>query len=176
MSRLGKYVDDPDPLQMRRSMGRLLSGVSVVTAVDRAGDRHGMTISSLGSISLAPPIVMIALNFDTRTGVALQETGRFAVSILGEKQEAIARRFAVPGGERFEGGEFEEAPCGIPVVAEALVQFECEVHGRDVVGDHEVSFGRVVAARFREGAPLGFLGGRFGAFQDFGHEMLPWSF
>jgi flavin reductase (DIM6/NTAB) family NADH-FMN oxidoreductase RutF len=62
----------------------------------------------------------------------------------------------------------------IPVVAEALVQFECEVHGRDVVGDHEVSLSAVPSPRFREGAPLGFLGGRFGAFQT-GHEM-PWSF
>lgn len=175
-SRLGPWGIDPDGPGMRRTMGRWLTGVAVVTTVDEAGEYHGGTISSLQSISLEPPILMLALNFDTRTGDALRESGRFGVSVLGGKQEAIARRFAVRGGERFEGGEFEETPQGIPVVHGALSQAECALFEHHVIGDHDVFFGRVTASRHRSGSPLAFLGGRFGDFRDFGHEELPWIF
>lgn len=175
-SRLGAFTAEPDPMQMRTMMGRFLTGVAVVTAVDADGEQHGMTISSLQSISLEPPILMIALNFGTRTGEALAARGRFAVSILSAKQEAIARRFAVRGGERFEGGEFEAAPGGIPVVEGALAQAECSVHSRHVIGDHDVFFGAVEASRHREGSALVFAAGRFGDFRDFGHDEMPWSF
>ncbi len=175
-SRLGPWAPEPTGLEMRNTMGRFLTGVAVVTAIDAAGVHHGSTISSLQSISLEPPILMLALNFGTRTGVALQEDGRFAVSILGSKQEAIARRFAVRGGERFADGEFEDTPGGIPVVEGALAQTECALHAHHVIGDHDVFFGRVTASRNRLGSPLAFLGGRFGDFRDFGHEELPWSF
>lgn len=175
-SRLGPWTADPSGLEMRSAMGRFLTGVAVVTAVDADGVRHGSTISSLQSISLEPPILMLALNFGTRTGVALQESGRFAVSILGSKQESIARRFAVRGGERFADGEFEETPGGIPAVEGALAQTECALYEHHVIGDHDVFFGLVTASRNRMGNPLAFLGGRFGDFRDFGHEELPWSF
>lgn len=175
-SRLGPWTSEPTGLDMRNTMGRYLTGVAVVTAVDAAGAHHGSTISSLQSISLEPPILMLALNFGTRTGAALQEGGRFAISILGAKQEAIARRFAVRGGERFADGEFEGTPGGMPVVEGALAQAECVLHEHHVIGDHDVFFGRVTASRDRLGGPLAFLGGRFGDFRDFGHEELPWWF
>lgn len=177
VSRLGEWKPDPDGSAMRRTMGRWLTGVAVVTTVDAEGEYHGGTISSLQSISLDPPILMFALNLGARTGEAIRESGRFGISILGSKQEAVARRFAVPGGERFEGGEFEDSPTGIlPVVQGALAQAACELHGHQVVGDHDVYFGRVVGCRNRSGQPLAFLSGRFGDFRDFGHEELPWSF
>lgn len=175
-SRLGVWENAPDGPGMRRAMGRWLTGVAVVTTIDEAGEYHGGTISSLQSISLEPPILMLALNFNTRTGEALRESGRFGISILGGKQEAIARRFAVRGGERFEGGEFEDTPQGIPVVHGALTQAECTLFEHHVIGDHDVYFGQVTASRHRSGSPLAFLGGRFGDFRDFGHEEMPWSF
>ncbi|MCU1540456.1 MAG: nitrilotriacetate monooxygenase component b, partial [Arthrobacter sp.] len=115
---------EPDELVMRRTMGRFLTGVAVITT--KTGEElHGMTINSLTSISLKPPILMISLNFGTRTGEALLESGKFAISILGAKQESIARRFAVRGGERFDGGEFDLTDNGIPVIKGALSQADC---------------------------------------------------
>ncbi len=80
---------EPDALHMRRTMGRLLTGVAVITTKSD-GELHGMTINSLTSISLTPPILMISLNYGTRTGDALLRSGKFAISILGAKQESIA--------------------------------------------------------------------------------------
>lgn len=166
---------EPDALAMRQAMGRFLTGVAVVTT-DHDGEQCGMTINSLTSISLEPPILMISLNFGTRTGDALAASGRFAISILGAKQEAVARQFAVRGGARFEAGDFDTTPVGLPVVGEALSQLECEVAHQYTIGDHEVYFGRVTAARDRAGGGLAFSAGKFGSFQDFNHDAMPWSF
>jgi flavin reductase (DIM6/NTAB) family NADH-FMN oxidoreductase RutF len=176
-SRLGEWKPDPDRSAMRRTMGRWLTGVAVITTVDSAGVRHGGTISSLQSISYEPPILMFALNRGTRTGDALRQSGKFGVSILGTKQEAVARGFAVPGGTRFDDGKFEDSPDGtLPVVQGALAQAVCSVHSHQEVGDHDMFFGLVAAARHRSGQPLAFLSGHFGDFRDFGHEELPWWF
>jgi flavin reductase (DIM6/NTAB) family NADH-FMN oxidoreductase RutF len=166
---------EPDGLGMRQTMGRFLTGVAVITA-EHAGERHGMTINSLTSISLEPPILMISLNFNTRTGDAVTGSGRFAVSILGAKQEAVARQFAARGGARFEEGSFEETAGGLPVIAGALSQAECEIVHQQVIGDHQVIFGQVLGARTRDGDGLAFNAGRFGSFHDFNHDAMPWTF
>jgi flavin reductase (DIM6/NTAB) family NADH-FMN oxidoreductase RutF len=166
---------EPDELVMRRTMGRFLTGVAVITT--KSGEElHGMTINSLTSISLKPPILMISLNFGTRTGEALLESGKFAISILGAKQESIARRFAVRGGERFDGGEFDLTDNGIPVIRGALSQADCTVVNQYDIGDHQVFFGQVTSCRDRDGEGLAFNAGKFGSFKDFGHDELPWLF
>lgn len=166
---------EPDAMAMRRAMGRFLTGVAIVTT--KQGDElSGMTISSLTSISLTPPILMISLNFGTRTGEALAESGKFAVSILGAKQEAIARRFAVRGGDRFGEGDFDLTENGLPAIKGALAQADCRVVHQYDIGDHQVFFGQVTSCRDRDGEVLAFKAGRFGSFHDFGHAQAPWFF
>lgn len=165
----------PDPLTMRRTMGRFLTGVAVITT-EHADEQHGMTINSLTSISLDPPILMVSLNFHTRTGDAVLASGRFAISILAHKQEAVARQFATRGGARFEEGEFDETNGGLKVIRGALSQIECDVVHQYDIGDHQVFFGQVVGCRDREGTGLAFNAGKFGAFTDFHHDAVPWWF
>lgn len=172
---LTKTFAVPDSLGMRQAMGRFLTGVAVVTT-ELEGDASGMTINSLTSISLEPPILMISLNFNTRTGDAIRSGGKFAISILGAKQEAVARQFAVRGGARFEAGSFDTTPGGLPVIGEALSQLECEVVNQYDIGDHQVFFGQVTASRDRDGSGLAFNAGKFGSFEDFHHERAPWLF
>lgn len=165
----------PDGLAMRRTMGRFLTGVAVVTT-EHEGEQYGMTINSLTSISLDPPILMISLNFNTRTGDAVLASGKFAISILGAKQEAVARQFAQRGGARFEAGEFDTTEGRLSVIAGALSQAECKVVHQYDIGDHQVFFGQVVACRDRDGEGLAFNAGKFGSFRDFNHDAMPWTF
>ena len=161
---------------MRRSMGRLSAGVSVVTADDAEHNACGMTISSMTSISLEPPVLMVSLTHGSRTTDAVEASGRFAVSILGARQEAIARRFATRGGARFDGLECDHGTTGLPMIKDALAQFECRVHSAHDIGDHRVFYGSVQVLRYREGTGLVFYSGRFGNFRDFGHDEVPWLF
>ncbi|OLO13262.1 flavin oxidoreductase [Chromohalobacter japonicus] len=165
----------PDRLDMRRTMGRFITGVAIITTRD--GDElYGMTINSLTSISLEPPILMVSLNFGARTTEALVSSSEFAISILGAKQEAVARKFAARGGARFEAGEFEYTINGLPVIKDALSQAECNVVNQYDIGDHQVFFGQVASCKDRDGLGLAFSGGKFGSFRDLGHEEIPWIY
>lgn len=166
----------PDTAAMRRCMGRFTTGVAVVTAVDESGESQGMTINSLTSVSVDPCVLLVSLTVGTRTSNALDAAGRFAVSILGVRQEAVARRFATRGGARFDGVEHEVTESGIPVIKDALVHADCRVHRTADIGDHRVYFGEVDCLRDRAGTGLAFHGGRFGEFRDLGSAELPWWF
>lgn len=166
----------PDPSAMRRCMGRFTTGVAVVTAIDATGEPQGMTINSLTSVSVAPCVLMVSLTTGSRTADAVDATGAFAVSILGVRQEQIARRFATRGGARLDGVDHEVTDSGIPVVADALVHADCRVHRTTDIGDHRVYFGEVSSLRDRSGTGLVFHGGRFGEFHDLGHAEIPWLF
>lgn len=170
-----EFIPTPGPEEMRRTTGRFVTGVAIVTA-DDGQEPVGMAINSLTPISLEPPILMIALNFNTRTGDAIENRDAFAVSILNSKQEPVVRQFATRGGARFDDGDFDHVPSGLPVVGNALAQLDCRVVQMLDVGDHRVFFGEVTNCRDREGSGLtyAFSSGKFGAFQDFGHEPMPW--
>ncbi len=163
------------PLEMRTAMGRFMTGVAIVST-GTPDDVCGMTISSLTSISLDPPILMISLNHGSRTTDMVSATRRFTVSILNARQEAVARHFATRGGSRFESIEYDTGEFGLPMIANALVQAECTVVQDPTVGDHQVFFGEVENLRCREGSGLVFNAGRFGDFHDFGHDEIPWWF
>src|ERR1700756_3712602 len=68
-------------------------GVSVL-AVDNDGDRMGVTVSSLVSLSLEPPLIGISVGKQASLYELLRSAGNFAVSMLGSGQEDIARQFA----------------------------------------------------------------------------------
>lgn len=166
----------PTTSDMRRAMGRFTTGVAVVSADDGDGEPCGMTISSLTSISLDPAIVLVSLTHGSRTTDAVDARGRFAVSILSSRQEAVARRFATRGGARFEGLPSDRTGLGLPVVADALAHLECTVHSAHDIGDHRVFYGDVAELRWRDGTGLAFYSGRFGDFHDFGHDEVPWLY
>ncbi|HZZ51194.1 MAG TPA: flavin reductase family protein [Pseudonocardia sp.] len=166
----------PDTETMRRCMGRFTTGVAIVTTVGADDEPQGMTINSLTSVSVDPCVLLVSLTRGTRTAHALDSSGRFAVSILGARQEPIARRFATRGGARFDGLEHELTDSGIPIVPGALVQADCRLHDTVDVGDHRVYFGQVQSLRDREGTGLVFHGGRFGEYHDLGHAEIPWWF
>ena len=69
------------------------AGVSVVVA-EAGGRRAGLTVSSLISLSLRPPLVAIALSRSASLYEVLREAGEWGVSILAGDQEWLARHFA----------------------------------------------------------------------------------
>ncbi|WP_131739319.1 flavin reductase family protein [Actinomadura roseirufa] len=168
--------DGVDSAAMRRVMGRFATGVAVITTVDAAGDPHGMTLNSLTSVSLDPPLILVCFGSRARTAVAVAESGRFAVSILAARQEPIALRFAGRGEDHFAGLPLSYGEHDVPVVPDALAHLECEVDRQVVAGDHVVVFGAVRRTCDREGVPLAFLGGGFGGFAGRGQSPHSWFF
>ncbi|WP_432847673.1 flavin reductase family protein [Amycolatopsis sp. CA-161197] len=164
-----------DALAMRTTMGRFATGVAVVTTVFD-GVPHGMTVNSLTSVSLSPPLVLVCLTTGARTTEAAVSAGRFALNVLSTRQEQLALRFARRGEDHFSGLPVKTGAHAVPVIPDALVHLECSVHRALTAGDHEVVIGEVLKVCSRDGEPLGFLGGRFSDVVDRGHEPVPWFF
>jgi flavin reductase (DIM6/NTAB) family NADH-FMN oxidoreductase RutF len=79
--------------EQRSLFRRWPAGVSVVVA-ELDGRRHGLTVSSLVSLSLEPPLVGISIAVQASLHELLRDAGGWAASILSGEQEHIAQHFA----------------------------------------------------------------------------------
>ncbi|MGH7657656.1 MAG: flavin reductase family protein, partial [Gemmatimonadales bacterium] len=50
-----------DSAEFRRLLGRFSTGVAIVTATDEDGNPAGMTVNTLTSVSLEPPLVLVCV-------------------------------------------------------------------------------------------------------------------
>ncbi len=151
---------DFDPDAFRKVMGHFATGVSVVTTLD--GDRPcGITVNALTSVSLDPPLVMIALDHRRRLTPVVRAAGRYAVNILGEDQQALSDCFAgapvVPDREAFCGAPWHPGETGMPLLDGVIASLECDVVAVNSVGDHELFIGRVVAIANDDHHPMPLL-------------------
>jgi len=153
----------------RRTMGRFVTGVTVVTT--RFGDElHGMTANSVTSVSLDPLLVLVCVDKKADTHDMLMKAGVFAVNILGRHQGEVSVRFARRSEEwshDMEGMPHHFAVTGAPIIDGCLAYLDCrtviEHHG----GDHTIFIGEVVGAGETSDAdPLVFYRGRYGGFTD----------
>jgi len=132
----------------RTVIGQFATGVAIVTALD--GDRpQGITVNAMASVSLDPPLLMIALDRNRFIVPTLDATHRYAVNILHEGQLWLSDCFAganvTPGRDAFCGAEWRPGATGLPLLAGAIASVECAVIDRFTVGDHHLYVGRVDA-------------------------------
>jgi flavin reductase (DIM6/NTAB) family NADH-FMN oxidoreductase RutF len=150
--------------EFREVIGHFATGVTIVSAV--VGDRRlGTTASAVTSLSLEPPMLLVCMNKESETGKAMAAAGHFAVNILGEGQEELARRFATKAPDKFDGVETTPGERGEPLLRDALATLECRIVEQTTGGTHVVFFGEVERASAREGAPLAYYRGQFGRLQ-----------
>src|SRR3954449_9304083 len=81
----------------RNAMRQLTGGVSVITA-GRGKDISGMTVTSVSSLSVDPPTLIVSVNRSASSWPLLQRYGAFGVNILASDQIDIAERFAGKDG------------------------------------------------------------------------------
>jgi len=147
------------PDVFRRVMGHFVTGVTVVTALDD-GRPAGITVNSLSSVSLEPPLVVIALDRRRIMTPILWAAGRYGVNVLAEDQQTLADCFAgaavEPGREAFCGASWHPGLTGVPLLDGAIATLECTVVETFPAGDHDLFIGRVEAleARIHDPMPL----------------------
>jgi 4-hydroxyphenylacetate 3-hydroxylase, reductase component len=139
--------------KFRDALRKFASGTTLVTVV-HDGKPHGMTASSFASASLDPPLVVVCLDVASRTREIVEATGRFAVNILGEDQEWMARAFAKPGDKPFDKLSHRPGLGGIPLIDGAIAWLECTVKELTNAGDHDIFVGEVLTAESTELPPL----------------------
>lgn len=148
-------------------MGRFATGVAVISLVPPGGGVSAMTINSLVSVSLDPMLVSWSLQNAASLYDAYAGAQAFAFSILGEDQQALARRYAARGDSALLPEDFETGPSGLPVIRGGLAHIACRRFAVHDAGDHTLILGAVtgMAQGPAEARPLLFFGGRFGGLE-----------
>jgi flavin reductase (DIM6/NTAB) family NADH-FMN oxidoreductase RutF len=149
-----------DPVKQRKIMGQFATGVTVVTTGGKAGT-HGLTANAVASLSLDPPLVLVAVEKRAHSMDFLKVNRCYAVNILRVEQEHLSRRFATPGPKDFTGLRVFSAVTGSPILADGLAYLDCVV--RDILpgGDHEIFIGEIVAGEVHGGEPLLYHLGKY---------------
>ena len=125
-------------------MRRFPSPVAVVTTV-LDGERFGLTVGSLVSLSLSPPLVGISIGKESSSHEPLRRAGGWAASLLSSAQAHLAQHFArsgIPPVALWVGVDVRDSARG-PLVADALAWLECHTVSEHEAGDHTIFVGEV---------------------------------
>lgn len=151
-------VQQIDARAFRRVMGKFATGVTVVT-FEHEGAATGMTANAFMSLSVDPPMVLIAVRNPSRFASSVAVGDRFGISFLREEHEALSSHF---GGRPNPG----QGPCfstlhDAPVVEGALVQLAVRANAIHVGGDHLIYTADVHSLEESDGRPLLFFSGAY---------------
>ncbi|MET9452936.1 flavin reductase family protein [Streptomyces cinerochromogenes] len=139
----------------RSMMSGFPTGVAVITAEDLDGTPWGMTCSSVCSVALDPPTLLVCLRDGSPTLQAVLASGEFTVNLLHEDAQGVAELFASGDPERFRVTPWERTADGagphLPRDAHTIA--DCTVALTQRMGDHVTVYGRVRDIRRPSGRP-----------------------
>jgi flavin reductase (DIM6/NTAB) family NADH-FMN oxidoreductase RutF len=131
----------------RGAMRHLTGGVSIITA-GRGDDISGMTVTSVSSLSVDPPSLIVSINRAASSYQLIARHRVFGVNILTADQLDVAERFTGKGGlkgaDRFAGAEWTTRASGVPLLVGALTVIDCEVEEVIERHSHAIVIGRVL--------------------------------
>jgi flavin reductase (DIM6/NTAB) family NADH-FMN oxidoreductase RutF len=149
--------------ELREGMRRFPAPVAVVTAAVE-GERFGLTVGSLVSLSLLPPLVGISIGKDSSSHEPIRRAGGWAASLLSGAQKSVAQHFArsgIPPVTLWTGVDVRDGFRG-PMVNEALAWLECRTSSEHDAGDHTIFVGEVESTELGVPGPgLVYRGGEF---------------
>ncbi len=163
MQNKGTGVTAIDQRTFRKALGCFATGVTIVTSTDAEGRPVGLTVSAFTSLSLEPPLVLVCLDKKTSCLNAFRAAGHFAVHVLRDSQRDLSGRFAIRGGDKWQGIAFERRTTGAPILPGCLAVADCRIQEVLEGGDHLIFIGRVEGLEFSEaGGPLLYFRGAYG--------------
>lgn len=134
----------PDAANFRSVLGRLPTGVVIVTGGDPEHP-SGLVVGSFMSQSLDPPLVAVSPARTSTSWPALQEAGFFCANVLHGDQTELARKFSRSGGDKFEGVSWRPSPAtGAPLLEGVAAWIDCRIDQTIEAGDHWLVLGLVL--------------------------------
>jgi flavin reductase (DIM6/NTAB) family NADH-FMN oxidoreductase RutF len=157
-------VVTPDVL--REAFRRHAEGATIITTIDEFGNVMGITATAVTAGSLDPPLLIVCIGNRSWMLGPLTAGASFIVHFLAADQEHLARQFARPGPDKFEGTSYQFARSGCPRLTGALASLECIFHASHPCGDHTIVIGRIVDVRINGDvdSALVFFGGQLISF------------
>ncbi len=150
-----------DPKAFRNALGQFATGVTVVTSVDRDGNKVGMTANSFSSVSLDPMLVLWSVAKTAGCFDAFVDAPNFAIHVLNSQQKQVSTQFSSKCDDRFTGIDHSMNEDGVPVLTDYCARFECQTEAQYEGGDHIIIVGRVLRFDSKNQPPLVFHAGRY---------------
>lgn len=154
--------------RFKLAMRGTVSGVAVVTA-GTADERVGVTVSSLSSLSVEPPSIVVAIHSKSRALATIEEHGFFAASILSGNQMHLAEIFAGRrpdlAGDRFNHARWGTLTSGAPILGGAVASFDCRLAKVVAFASHKILLGEVLELEYETAPALLYSNGQFGAYE-----------
>src|SRR5207244_7390775 len=82
-------------------MASFPSGVAIVTTLDGDGTPRGLTSTAVSSVSADPPLLLVCVDVESRTLVALRRSRRFVVNFMRQGRGELSRLFASKSDSKF---------------------------------------------------------------------------
>ncbi len=156
-----------EPPLVRQLLGRFATGVTVVTTrAPGGGEPIGMTASSVASVSLDPPLLLVSVDRRHDMHAALEKASHFVLNVLAADQEALSRRFAADAPNRFGGVGSHPNKQGLAVLDGVVAHIECEKQAAIPAGDHTVFVGLVVGGNVTDRRPLLYYRGGYAGLRE----------
>jgi flavin reductase (DIM6/NTAB) family NADH-FMN oxidoreductase RutF len=145
------------PELFRRACALFPTGVAVLTTRAENGTPHGLTVNAFCSLSLTPPLVLVAVDRVCSLLETFEKSGHFAINFLAGDQRDLSIRFSeIPEG-RFSGVSWTPGVEGAPLIEGAIGSLECRTQNVIDAGDHRALIGEVIGANVGDGDPLVFF-------------------
>ena len=93
--------DKQQSTDFRNALGSFATGITVITALGKDGQKVGMTANSFNSVSLDPMLVLWSVARDANCFDDFIDAESFAIHVLANDQEAMSNRFATSGADKF---------------------------------------------------------------------------
>jgi flavin reductase (DIM6/NTAB) family NADH-FMN oxidoreductase RutF len=149
--------------ELREVMRRFPAPVAVVTT-ELQGERFGLTVGSLVSLSLEPPLVGISIGRDSSSLEPIRRAGGWTASLLSGSQPTVAQHFArsgIPPVALWNGVDVRDGSRG-PLIEGALAWLECRTVSEHEAGDHTIFVGEVESSELgASGTGLVYRGGEY---------------
>ena len=151
------------PDTFKAAMRRLAASVSIVVAKGDEGP-GGMAATSITSLTVDPPAVLVCVNRMTSLHALLVPTAPLSVNLLARHHRDVSMAFGggVPREDRFKVGDWQEAANGLPMLVDAQANLECVIDAMLAYGTHSIVIARVIRARVSDTvAPLIYQDGSY---------------
>lgn len=155
-----------DTTLLRRALGAFVTGVTVVTTRNAAGEPVGLTVNSFNAVSLTPPLVLWSLSLRAASFEAFEQAAHFAVNVLAADQRVVSETFARTGGDKFAGVAWHSGHADMPLLEGASASFTCRNTYRHPGGDHLIFIGEVLSFQQHGRTPLAYANGRYVEFHS----------
>ncbi|MGO9005258.1 MAG: flavin reductase family protein [Beijerinckiaceae bacterium] len=141
---LSAYAGAADPAHFLDAMSQLPTAVHIVTTDGVAG-LGGITASAVSSVTVEPPMMLFCINKSSPSAARVVQNGVFCINTLAASDQGLSDVFAGRTGqeleERFAAGDWIKLATGAPVLATALVAFDCRLIEAKEVSTHIVMIG-----------------------------------